>query len=146
MLLDSLMELSDAQSLVTAAASTIVSTNVWDVGKADPNQGDGNPIWVNCLIAGSVTCASDTGTVTPIVKHSTDDSTFSTLFAGDAKTFSTNAYASHELLAGDVLLCQALPIQHGRYIRVDYAVATSAVLAGTVDAWIGLSGIRDYNR
>jgi hypothetical protein len=84
-LMDAKGEFSDGQSLATAAGNTIESTNVVDLGAADPDIGEGNEIWVNCLIGSSVTCTSDTGTVTPVVKHSTDNSSWSkgTFGSGD---------------------------------------------------------------
>lgn len=123
MILDSQLILSEDQ-VITA---TTDSTDVIDLGVANPNIGRSNKIGVHCQVSANfATCDS----VTPKLQHSDDNITFV-----DLVTFPTVLVAA--LLKGKVLMACALPQSCMRYVKAVYTVAGSNATTGKVNCSIG---------
>ena len=129
---DAKLLFSDAQSLVLATAAAINSTNVIDLGAASPNIGRGTPIWAHVRIG--TACTGQTSTTLAVaLKHcATVDGSYTDLISYSAASIAN-------FTAGLKVIEQALPSTVHRYLKVVYTVGTSAVTAGTVDAWLNLS-------
>lgn len=139
-IMDYKLEFSDAQSVAAAAASTVISTNVIDLGVANAKIGEGTPIWAHVIIGSAVTSASDPGTITAALRHcATESGTYTTIAVGSAFTFSTATATDQDAVAGVELLNVPVPADCYRYLEMTYYIATSAAGGGSVDAWLDLS-------
>lgn len=126
MILDTQEQFSDAQA-VTSTGDT-ASTNVYDTGAA-ADVGVGEPLFIYAKTKAAFT-SGGAGTLQFVLQHSTDNSTWT-----DVQTL-TPALALATLTANTVQVRARLPIGLNRYLRLAYRVATAAMTAGTVDAYI----------
>jgi hypothetical protein len=133
MIIDKLLQVSDAQAVTASAAST----DVIDFGQANPNSGI-NHITTLAITVDETATAAGAATVTFSVQDSADNSSF----ADVAVTAATGKAA---LPAGAQVLIQ-MPVVHRRYVRAYYTVATGPLTAGKFSAQIvtGVQANRAY--
>lgn len=133
MIIDKLLQVSDAQAVTASAAST----DVIDFGQANPNSGI-NQITTLAITVDETATAAGAATVTFSVQDSADNSSF----ADVAVTAATGKAA---LPAGAQVLIQ-MPVVHRRYVRAYYTVATGPLSAGKFSAQIvtGVQANRAY--
>jgi len=133
MIIDKLLQVSDAQAVTASAAST----DVIDFGQANPNSGI-NQITTLAITVDETATAAGAATVTFSVQDSADNSSF----ADVAVTAATGKAA---LPAGAQVLIQ-MPVVHRRYVRAYYTVATGPLTAGKFSAQIvtGVQANRAY--
>jgi hypothetical protein len=133
MIIDKLLQVSDAQAVTASAAST----DVIDFGQANPNSGI-NRITTLAITVDETATAAGAATVTFSVQDSADNSSF----ADVAVTAATGKAA---LPAGAQVLIQ-MPVVHRRYVRAYYTVATGPLTAGKFSAQIvtGVQANRAY--
>lgn len=124
MILDSLLQLSNAQSLT----ATAVSTNVIDLG-SDRDVGVGEPMAAVVTIGVAADYTSTNETYQFTLQTATDEA-----FSSPVTVVSSAAINGDELPAGAKVV---LPIGHSnlRYLRVSYTLAGTTPTA-TVDAFI----------
>lgn len=133
MIIDKLLQVSDAQAVTASAAST----DVIDFGQANPNSGINQNTSLAITVDETATAAG-AATVTFSVQDSADNSSF----ADVAVTAATGKAA---LPAGAQVLIQ-MPVVHRRYVRAYYTVATGPLTAGKFSAQIvtGVQANRAY--
>ncbi len=120
-ILDARFRMSNNQTVT----STAVSTNIVDLGIANPNQGAGNrPVFIARVHTAYVSGTS----VKATLQESVDEAFTTPLTVKDGfVVLVANA------IAGKRLLEAVLPIVHERYIRFNYTVVGSPS-AGSIDA------------
>lgn len=123
MIIDRFLQVSDDQ----AVTATAVSTDVIDFGQANPNSGNNYPTYLVVTVGEAATAAGD-ATVTVQLQDSADNSTFAVVAA-------TAAIGKASLGAGAQFVVP-MPVQHRRYVRVNYVVATGPLTAGKFSAQI----------
>ena len=128
MIIDKLLQVSDAQAVTASAAST----DVIDFGQANPNSGI-NQITSLAITVDETATAAGAATVTFSVQDSADNSSF----ADVAVTAATGKAA---LPAGAQVLIQ-MPVVHRRYVRAYYTVASGPLTAGKFSAQV-VTGIQ----
>lgn len=121
MIIDKLLQVSDAQAVTVTAAST----DVIDFGQANPNTGLTDHLSMAITVDEAAT-AVGAATVTFAVQDSADNSSF-------ADVAVTAAVAKTDLTAGAQFVIQ-MPVKHRRYVRVNYTVATGPLTAGKFSA------------
>jgi len=126
MILDSQEQLSDAQAVTSTGDAA--STNVYDTGAA-ADVGAGEELFIYARTKAAFT-TSASGTLQFVLQDSADNSTFA-----DVQVLS-GIKAVAALTANTDQVRARLPIGLRRYIRLAYRVATGAMTAGTVDAYI----------
>lgn len=133
MIIDKLLQVSDAQAVTASAAST----DVIDFGQANPNSGINHKTSLAITVDETATAAG-AATVTFSVQDSADNSSF----ADVAVTAATGKAA---LPAGAQVLIP-MPVVHRRYVRAYYTVATGPLTAGKFSAQIvtGVQANRAY--
>ena len=133
MIIDKLLQVSDAQAVTASAAST----DVIDFGQANPNSGINQNTSLAITVDETATAAG-AATVTFSVQDSADNSSF----ADVAVTAATGKAA---LPAGAQVLIP-MPVVHRRYVRAYYTVATGPLTAGKFSAQIvtGVQANRAY--
>ena len=133
MIIDKLLQVSGAQAVTASAAST----DVIDFGQTNPNSGI-NQNTTMAITVDETATAGGSATVTFSVQDSADNSTF-------ADVAVTAAIGKASLTAGAQVLIP-MPVQHRRYVRAYYTVATGPLTAGKVSAQIvaGVQANRAY--
>lgn len=126
MILDTQETFSEAQAVTSTGDAA--STNVYDTGAA-ADVGIGEEMFVYVKTKAAFT-SGGAGTLQVVLQHSVDNSTWT-----DAQVL-TPALALASLTANTVQVRARLPIGLNRYIRLAYRVATAAMTAGTVDAYL----------
>lgn len=132
MIIDGELVFSSAQALTSTG--TTASTNVIDLTTARDLEPSDPPLEIYVAID-TVFTSGGAGTLQVLVQGSTDNSTWTTM-AGSV------AHAVADLTpVGRVLLAMSLPGPSGaqanpRYIRLAYVIATAAMTAGAVDAYM----------
>jgi len=125
MILDTQTNFSALQA-ITSTGDT-ASTNVYDTGAAaDIGIGSEEYLFIR---TGAAFTSGGAGTLQVVLQDSADNSTWADVQAGPV-------YALAALTINKILLQSRLPIGLRRYIRVSYRVATAAMTAGTVDAFL----------
>lgn len=125
MILDTQLNFSALQA-ITSLGDT-ASTNVYDTGAAaDVGTGAEQYLFIR---TGAAFTSAGAGTLQIVLQDSADNSSWADVQASPA-------YALAALTANKVLLQSRLPIGLRRYLRVAYRVATAAMTAGTVDAFM----------
>lgn len=128
MIIDKLLQVSDAQAVTASAAST----DVIDFGQANPDVGmDG--LSMMAITTRVAAAAAGAATVTFSVQDSADNSTW-------ADVAVTAAIPKATLVAGYQHVIP-MPTKLRRYCRVYYTVATGPLTAGTFSAQI-VTGIQ----
>lgn len=134
MILDALLEFSDAQ----AVTSTAISTNVIDLGPVTDNVlrniGTGEPVY---LIVSTNTTATDTSSDATLTVTLESDST-ANLATSATVHYSTGAIAfAGYATAGTVVAAVQLPAgNYEQYLGVRYTVASGPLTAGAFDAFL----------
>jgi hypothetical protein len=132
MILDSTLQFSAAQQLLTNAASD----NIIDLLNArDMGVGDSPAVQVIASV-NTAFVTTNSGTLQVQFQGSTDSSTWTTYVETPAIA-AANLAATRQLAAFDVprpVSGAALP----RYYRLNYIVGTGTFTAGKVDAWLGM--------
>ena len=134
MILDALIEFSDAQ----AVTSTAISTNVADLGPVTDNTlrdiGTGEPLY---LVVQTAVACTDTGNDATLTVTLESDST-ANLATSPTVHFSTGALAFSAFApAGAVVAAVRLPAGlYERYLGVRYTVANGPLTAGAFDAFL----------
>lgn len=123
-ILESKQVLSDGQEVT----GTALSTNVLDTGVADSNLGDHQQKHVRVQVGD--TAFLTLTSLTAALQDSADGITYTDLASGAA-------VAVADLVPGAKLLDIALPMEHKRYLAVNYTVGGSSATAGNIYAWIG---------
>lgn len=133
MIIDKLLQVSDAQAVTASAAST----DVIDFGQANPNSGINHKTSLAITVDETATAAG-AATVTFSVQDSADNSSF-------ADVAVTAAIGKAALPAGAQVLIP-MPVVHRRYVRAYYTVATGPLTAGKFSAQIvtGVQANRAY--
>lgn len=134
MIIDSLLEFSDAQ----AVTSTAISTNVIDLGPVTDNTlrdiGTGESMY---LIVSTNTAATDTSSDATLTVTLESDSAVG-LDSSATVHYSTGAIAfANFATAGTVLVAVRLPAgNYEQYLGVRYTVASGPLTAGKFDAFL----------
>lgn len=123
MIIDKLLQVSDAQAVTASAAST----DVIDFGQTNPNSGLNDNVTLAITVDEAAT-ASGSATVVFSIQDSADNSTFTDVYA-------TAAIGKATLVAGYQVL-MPIPYKLRRYFRVYYTVATGPLTAGKFSAQI----------
>lgn len=122
MIIDSLIEFSDAQALTATAAST----NVIDLG-SDRDIGPGRPLWV--VVQVDVAADGTTGDETYSVALETDDNSgFSSASSLATVSIPRSTVAGTRFLIG-------MPRANERYLRLYYTLAGTTPTV-TLSAWL----------
>lgn len=124
MLIDKALQVSDKQT-VTASAT---STDVIDFGQATPNTGLAAKQLYMQIGVNQAATASGAATVQFALQDSADGISF-------ADVASTQAVPVAALKAGAQFVI-IMPVQHRRYVRINYAVATGPLTAGKFNAQV----------
>lgn len=142
MIIDSLNEFADAQS-VAAAASTALIGDVIDLGAVPQDLGNGEPMYLVITVDTSIITGGVAGTIAFSLASdaqaaiAVDGSATQHISTG---TFVTDDVALAGLLAGGVAYVGALPTGAGkayeRYLGVLATVATTTVTAGAINAFL----------
>lgn len=142
MIIDSLNEFADAQS-VAAAAGTALIGDVIDLGATPQDLGNGEPMYLIITVDTSIITGGVAGTIE--FKLASDaqaaiavDGTATQHIA--TGTFVTDDAGSADLLAGEVAFVGAMPSGAGkayeRYLGVLATVGTTTVTAGAINAFL----------
>lgn len=124
-MVDSKNQFSAAQAVTTTADST----NVLDLGVANPNQGEGTPLILHIEVGTAVT-ASGAATVTFSLYDGATSGAITNL------VWATGAIGKATLIKGYKVREMALPFTLQRFVKLTYTVATGPLTAGTFSAWL----------
>lgn len=127
MILDTQLTFSALQALTSTGDTP--STNVYDTGAA-ADIGTGTDEYL-VIRTGSAFTSGGAGTLAIVLQDSADNSSWADIQVSPV-------YALAALTANKILLQSRLPLNTRRYIRVAYRIATAAMTAGTVDAFVSL--------
>ena len=129
MIIDTLNEFSDAQSLIrTTAAGALPSTNVLDLG-ASKNQPVGSELYLHIKILATVVGAG--ASIEFKLETDANDA-----FSSAATKFTTGALAITGLAAKTEVARIRVPAGMERYARLTYTPTGANVTAGSVDAFL----------
>lgn len=128
MIIDKALQVSNEQAVTTTAAST----DVIDLGQANPNLGLNDHTSLAITVDTAVT-ADGAATVTFSLQDSADNSSFADVVA-------TAAIAKATLVAGAQIVLP-MPTKLRRYVRAYYTVATGPLTAGKFSAQV-VTGIQ----
>jgi len=128
MFIDKALQVSNEQAVTTTAAST----DVIDLGQANPNLGLNDHTSLAITVDTAVT-ADGAATVTFSLQDSADNSSFADVVA-------TAAIGKATLVAGAQIVLP-MPTKLRRYVRVYYTVATGPLTAGKFSAQV-VTGIQ----
>lgn len=134
------MDFANAANVAGSISAANYSTNVLDYGVSNPDTGAGTPVWLTLQIITSIApTASAAGTITWIVEHSDDNTTFYTLMT--SKAYALSAAEPARATPGFKVFNQPLPVGHKRYLRIARTIAGQVITAGTYDAFLHLGGM-----
>lgn len=123
MIIDKALQVSNKQ----AVTATAPSTDVIDFGQANPNSGMSDQLY--CTIGvGQTALAAGAATLTVALQDSADGVTFADVVA-------TPAIDKAKLLIGAQFVIP-MPLEHRRFVRVNYTVANGPLTAGLFSAQI----------
>lgn len=128
MIIDKALQVSNEQTVTASAAST----DVIDFGQANPNSGVSGMLSAVVTVDVAATAAG-AATVTFSVQDSADNSAFTDVAA-------TGAIGKAALVAGKQVVIP-MPVEHRRYVRAYYTVATGPLTAGKFSAQV-VAGIQ----
>lgn len=123
MIIDKLLQVSDDQ----AVTATAPSTDVIDFGQTTPNTGMTDRLHMVITVGETVT-ATGAATVTFTVQDSANGSAFADVVA--------SAAVSKASLAAGAQVVIPMPVQHRRYVRLNYTVDTGPLTAGKFSAQV----------
>ena len=133
-ILDSLAEFSDAQSILsTAASSNVVDTEV-STGSSFAELGGGTPIWLVVRVNTVFAAATSTsfGFYAQLQDCTASGGTYVTILQGIEQTGTL-------WVAGDTMLAIPLPSHHRRYLRTRVVSTGCSGSTGNVDAYLALA-------
>ena len=128
MIIEKFLQVSNDQAVTATAAST----DVIDFGQKTPNTGLTDRLSM-VITVGETATASGAATVTFSVQDSADNSTFADVVA-------SAAIGKAALVAGAQIVIP-MPVQHRRYVRLNYTVGTGPLTAGKFSAQV-VTGIQ----
>jgi hypothetical protein len=131
--MDTICEFSDGQDLSSLNGSSVLSTDVINLGDADLDIGAGTPVFLNIKIGTAI--ATATSVQFQLYAHTT-----ATVNSGTA-VWDSGAIVIANLTAGTEVANFSLPVNvddAGQFIGL-YYTAVGNVTAGTVDAWLSLT-------
>lgn len=132
MILDALLEMSDAQ----AVTATAISTNVIDLGPVTDNVlrdiGTGEEVYLVLSIPTTFT-AGGAATLTAAL---VSDSTVNLATSPTTHVTVLNAAAVATLTAGSLYAVKLPAGNYERYLGIQYTVATGPMTAGAIDAFL----------
>lgn len=130
---DKNLMVSESQDVSTSSGSATDSTNILDTEIANPNKGEGTPIYFKVFVDGGAITGSSTtaGTLTVKVEDSDNNSTWYDLVVGEGISYDSS---SNTIANGTILLQGALPNAHQRYLKITYNAATKAISSGNASA------------
>ena len=133
MIIDNLLNFSDAQALTATADAT----NVADLGPVTDNTtrdiGTGEPIYFVVTVGTELDSAADGATLAVGLKS---DST-TNLDTSETVHISVTGIAEASCVAGAVLVAQVLPPgNYERYLGVEYTVTGENFTSGTINAFL----------
>ncbi len=139
MILDTQTKFSDAQLLTVSA----ISANVLDTRNAGSpalaDEGVGNEVWLNIVVATTFTAAGGATLTASLLSDSATN-----LTTAPVTHFSTAAIPVATLVAGyQVARIQLPSADYKRYMGLNYAVATGPFTAGALSAFITLDPQRN---
>lgn len=123
MIIDKLLQISDDQAVTATAAST----DVIDFGQATPNTGMTDRLHM-VITVGEKATAAGAATVTFTIQDSANNSAFTDVAASAAVGLSG-------LVAGAQIVIP-MPLQHRRYVRLNYTIGTGPLTAGKFSAQV----------
>ena len=136
MILDKRTEFADAVALNTGAAGTYLIGDQIDLGAAQRDVGNGEPLY---LVITVDTLPTSGGAATAQFTLASDDSASIATNGTASVHFVTKAFAISEMAAGTVLAAVALPIQgvaYERYLGILQTTGTAAFTGGKVNAFL----------
>ena len=114
-----------------------ISVDTIDCGIANPNLGVGTPLWVNVVVAVQFESGgADTNVFT--MYDEVDDGSGAPDGGSWAILLQTEAYLKAACFPGAPVLVVPLPAFHRRHLKVSWTIATQALTAGTINAYISL--------
>lgn len=133
MFIDKFLQVSNEQAVTASAAST----DVIDFGQANPNSGMTDQLTM-AITVDEAAAAAGAATVTFAVQDSADNSSW-------ADVAVSAAIGKASLPLGAQVLVP-MPLQHRRYVRVNYTVGTGPLTAGKFSAQVvtGVQANRAY--
>ena len=142
MIIDSLLEFADAESVVGAAGTALIG-DVIDLGATPQDYGNGQPMYLVITVDTSIITAGTAGTIKFQLASdaqaaiATDGSATVHL---DTGTFVTDDDLLNDLDAGAVAFVGAVPTGAGRdyerYLGILATIGTTAVSAGAISAFL----------
>lgn len=136
MILDERTEFADAVALNTGAAGTYLIGDQIDLGAAQRDVGNGEPLY---LVITVDTLPTSGGAATAQFTLASDDSSAIATNGTASVHFVTKAFAISDMAAGTVLAAVALPIQgvaYERYLGILQTTGTAAFTGGKVNAFL----------
>ena len=136
MILDKRTEFADAVALNTGAAGTYLIGDQIDLGAAQRDVGNGEPLY---LVITVDTLPTSGGAATAQFTLASDDSASIATNGTASVHFVTKAFAISDMAAGTVLAAVALPIQgvaYERYLGILQTTGTAAFTGGKVNAFL----------
>lgn len=140
-IMDYRLEFCDATTLVGATGTT-VRGNTIDLGVANKDYADGTPIYMHARVgtAAATTSGLAHATLAFILQEAAVNTPAS---FGTAVTLKSATATSTSYGAGYKIYDGALPTRkYKRYLRLVSTIATSVLVAGTVDAFISLDPVQ----
>jgi len=135
--MDRWLEFADAQAMSTAVIASAVTTigDVIELSKrALPNSGKGSPVYLHIKVSTAFTSGSNAKVAFNLEHAGTNTpASFSNLVALIPATPATDYNANYHYIS----ILPAMTTK--RFIRLKYAVTTTRLTAGAVDAWLDLS-------
>jgi hypothetical protein len=140
-IMDRLLLLADAKSLVGAKSATITDSTV-DLGVANPNVGRGEPVYVHARVGTAVTSASPSiSTLALVLQHGHSSAAGSMTNLMNLNLAGAASMTVNLLTANKLVYSGALPPTCRRYIRLKATVGVTPTTAGTLDAWLDIGSL-----
>ena len=134
MIMDYRLEFADSVSIAHAVGTT-VHGNVIDMGVANKDYGDGEPIYLHVRMNAAAAASAGSSSIAFNLQEA--GSTTPASFATKLVLKAASAFANYT--AGYRVYQAALPsTSYKRYLRIVSAVTLTPTTGGTVDAWISL--------
>jgi hypothetical protein len=148
MFIDSRLEFSDAQSIISTASTAVTSTYSVDTGSITRDLCCGEPLYLVVTVDTAVTAASAGTLKIDFVSSAASALSGATTHASVSLTTATTASAANLTSKGSIAWVLALPcgLTYLRYIGVIYTPVTAATTAGKLNAFLTKEpiGIRAY--
>lgn len=135
--MDKYLEFCDATSVGTATGTTTFGNQIELAKAANPNSGKGSPVYLHIKVSTAFNSVAGTGapTVAFNLQHAGTNSPAS--YSNVVALIPASLKA--EFAAGREYIFTLPSVTLKRFIRLSSVIATSALGAGSVDAWLDLS-------